>query len=274
MFKKAIVLIFSIFSIIQLSFAQGYDYDEESSDSSKFFVGANIGAYFANKKTAKLYSGAPGVTNFGYDQVLFSQQHSQVFRDYFIYEYKISEDPIEPVYKTTVELGIHAGYRLSNDVTIFLDLNSIQLKYDQFFTIEVIDPNNNTLIPDYRKIPIKGKESRFNLNLGTQISYYNEDETNAYFSLFGNVNGVQMEENYFVINNVEYQILHPTNGDLNIKPGGLGYGGGGGLGLKLGLNEKISSDLYYNLYYTKTNLNEFNKPFGIHHSIGIRIIWN
>jgi hypothetical protein len=274
MIQKPIVFIFFFFLIIQSSNAQEYDYEEETNDSSKFFIGVNVGAFFANNNSAKIYSGTPNITPLGYDFILRADNFERLFRNYFIHDIAIVEDPIDPSYKTSIEIGLHAGYQLGKDVSIFMDLNSSQLKYEQFFTIEVKNPSNNTLIPDYRKIPILGKESRFNFNLGTQISYYNENGTNAYISLFGNVNGVKMEENYIVINNVEYNLLHPTNGDINLKPGGVGYGGGGGLGLKLELTESISTDLYYNLYYTKINMNEFINSFGVHNSIGIRVIWN
>lgn len=272
--------LFILLALLPFSFlnAQEYDYDEEEdTTSTKFFIGVNIGAHFSSDKTALQYSGSPSTTDFGIEYYLFERQDlTQTFRDYFIHPFDIEEYPIEPRYQTTLEIGIHMGYQLTRDIAIFMDLNSVQLKYEQFITMSIRDPQNaNQLEPlTFEKIPLFGKESRFNFNLGTQISYYQQDATNAYLSVFGNFNAVQLEENYFVIDNIEYQILHPVNGNFNQKPAGVAYGGGGGLGIKFALSESILTDVYYNLYYTQTNLTENLNPYGFHNSIGLRLLWN
>ncbi len=256
-----------------------YKYDEVDSSKSRFFIGVNVAAFFTNAKTAGFYSGTPAITQFGVEHYLFDRQDlQQTFRDYFVHPYNREEIeyPLEPRYKTSVEIGLHVGYHLSNSFALYLDLNTVQLRYDQFVSIAIRDPQNaNTLEPKtFVQLPLIGRETRFNLNLGTQISYYQEGETNAYFNFFGNLNGVQLSENYFVVNEVEYQIQHPVNDDFNQTPGGIGYGAGGGLGLKFGISEHVSADLFYQVYYQQINLSENLQPYGYNHSLGMRVIWH
>ncbi len=149
-----------------------------------------------------------------------------------------------------------------------------QLKYEQTFTIAIDDPFNQSPEPTYEQIPIFGKEKRFNLNLGTQLSFYKQNKTTIYWSIFGNLNGVQLERNYFVINNREYEILFNNPQDITIKPSGIGFGGGTGAGLKYQVTNNILVDFTYNLYYTKTNITETIHPYGIHHGFMMRVLWN
>lgn len=280
MFKKSLLFSFLIFISLSSALAQKnwYEYEDKDSVRTGFFIGVNVGAFFANDKTAGFYSGSPSITQFGVEHYLFDRQDlQQTFRDYFVHPYSRDEIeyPVEPRYKTSVELGLHLGYQLNKILAFYMDINAMQLRFDQQVSVAVRDPQNaNSLEPiTYYRLPIIGRESRFNLNLGAQLSYYHVEETNAYVNLFGNVNGVRLSENYFVVDGVEYQIQHPVNGDFNQRPGGLGYGAGAGLGLKFGIAEHVSADLFYQLYYQQINLNENLKPYGYNHSVGIRVIW-
>ena len=149
-----------------------------------------------------------------------------------------------------------------------------QLKYEQTFSIAIDDPNNQSPEPTYQQIPILGTEKRFNFNLGTQLSFYKQDKTTMYWAIFGNLNGVQLVRNYFVINDKEYEIIHNTPQDPSIKPGGIGFGAGSGFGLKYQISNSILVDLTYNLYFSKTNMTENIQPYGIHHGLMMRILWN
>lgn len=275
---KAVLFSFSVL-LSSLAFSQTYNYEDEDTTKTKFFIGVNLGGHFVNNKTAVFYSGSPSITQFGVESFLFGNQPQvrQVFIDYFgTTEYNIEEYPFEPRYQSAFELGLNLGFQITDGIAFFLDLNSISLRYEQFLTVGIDVPQNqNSLEPvRFEKLPLFGRESRFNFNLGTQLSYYNENGTNAYLSLFGNLNGVQLEENYFEVNSQRYDILHPVDGNFNQKPSGLGYGGGAGLGLKFEVTEDILADIYYNLYYNQINLAENLKPYGFHNSVGIRVLWH
>lgn len=252
-----------------------YEDDEELEDTVKFSFGINFGAYFSNNKTAEIYSGRPDITPFSIPFILSQPFNQQAIRDYFRFDYYIAEYPIETRYRTASEIGGHIEYNLSEVINLYLDVNITQLKFEQFFTVGIIEPNNGRIDGDrLEQIPLFGEENRFHLNLGAQFSMYHDEYSNFYFSLFGSLNNTQMRRNYFVINNIEYEIFHVALDRPNQRLGGIGYGGGTGLGFKYKIMDHLTTDFYYNLSYAQTNLSEAFQPFGFNHGLGIRIIWH
>jgi len=270
----------SVISLLLMLFftsTQVYSQDEydEKIDSVRFVFGLNFGAHFANSNTASLYTGSPNVSPFGIDYIFNRPFNQQVFDQFFNNPYEIAEYPFNPKYRAASEIGFHTAYKFGPDWsnTIYLDFNIAQVKFEQNFTVAIYDPQNQIPGPTYQQFPIFGRENRFHLNLGTQWSLYHDEGSNAYFSLFGNLNNVQMRRNYIVIDDREYEIFHRNVDRPSERLGGVGYGGGGGLGFKFSLTEDIIADFYYNLYYTQINFKEEFKPYGVQHSLGIRFIW-
>lgn len=62
------------------------------------------------------------------------------------------------------------------------------------------DPYNQMPGPTYKQYAIIGEEERYHINLGTQLSFFNGESSNAYFSFFANLNNVRLKRNYIVIN--------------------------------------------------------------------------
>lgn len=280
MFNK-FFLILCFFSLSGLNaFSQDdylYEDNEDKIDTIRFFIGANLSAYFANKETAKIYSGSPSVTNFGIEFILNNEiNRRNVFDPFFNNNpYSIVDYPLESRYQTAFNLGLHAGYQFWKNQSVYAELNAVQLDYEQLFVIGVVDPFNQTISPlTFEQFGIFGKETRFNFNLGTQVSYYNESGTNAYFSFFGNVNAVRMEENYIFIANRQFDIYHPVNNDIFVRPSGIGYGGGAGTGLKFNISENLFADIFYQFTHTKINFNEQFQPFATQHGFGLRVLWH
>lgn len=247
---------------------------ETEKDTNRFFIGFNLGAHFPNKNTAFIYTGRPSVTPYGIPWIFNNPNYQQELNDYFEYPYRISEYPQQPAYKSEVELGVHAGYEISKKLSVFIEMNAVQLDYEQFFTVTIEDPRNQSPGPVYEQIPIIGEENRFHLNFGGQFNYFQNETQAAYISFFGNINNVSMRRNYIVINNVEYPIHHFDENRPDLRPGGVGFGFGAGLGYRFLLSEHILLDPYYQLYRSQINMSEEIQPTGIHHSVGIRILWN
>jgi|GEM_PF-1488025 len=273
-------LIFSLLAFFSLTFGlsaqDDYDYDDDELEATvKFSFGINFGAYFSSNKTAEIYSGRSTITQFGIDFILFEQQFSQqVIRDYFRYDYYIAEYPIQTRYRTASEIGGHIEYNLNDAIDLYLDVNITQLKFEQFFTVGINEPNTGRLDDTFEQIPIFGEENRFHLNLGAQFSMYHDEQANFYFSVFSSIINTQMRRNYLVINNLEYEIFHLAFDRPNQRLGGIGYGGGTGLGFKYRLTDHLTTDFYYNLSYNQVNLSEAFQPYGFNHGLGMRIIWH
>jgi hypothetical protein len=274
--QKTLLLIFVLFTIKSLN-AQNdgaYNYMEEQEDTSKFFIGINFGGYFPNQNTAAMYSGTQGSTPFGIQSVLSNPFYKPTFDNYFNqHPYSIGEYPFEPTYKTAFEIGLHAGYRLSKRFSLFLDFNTVQLRYEQAFTIAIDDPNNQQVGPTFEQVPIFGKENRISVNFGMQYNFYTNGKSTAYLPVFANATDVEMKSNYFVVNNQQYELFHYNYNLPEQRIGGIGYGGGTGLGFKFHLNDQILADLYYNLIYTEINLKTGFKERGIQNGLGVRILW-
>ena len=271
--KNLNFLLIFVFTIPLYSYSQDDYLTEGGEDTSRFSIGVNLGAHFANKNTSVIYTGSPRYTSFNIPTILNNQLYKPTFDAFFQHAYSVAEYPFEPRYKTTFEIGIHLNYQLFDFQSIFFEFNSTQLKFEQAFTIAVDDPNNGIVGPTFLQFPIIGKENRFHLNLGTQLSLYKDEGNDVYFSIFANVNDIELQENYIVINNIKYNVFHGSVNTPNNRPGGIGYGGGAGMGYKFTLNENIVADIYYNLYYTQSNMNENLQSYGTHSSFGLRVLW-
>lgn len=271
-------LYFFLITIVLLPSAksqEAYNYMDEQIDSSKFFVGINLGAYFANSESARFYAGTPNITPYGIDYILSNPMNQATFNEYFDnYNYYIVEYPIKSVYNTSFEIGFHGGYRLSKKFSTFLDFNTTQLDYKQAFTVAIDNPANQMPGPTLEQIPILGEENRFYLNLGAQFNYYSNGNSTAYLSVFANATNVQLKRNYIVIDNREYEIYHQDIYQSNQRIGGTAYGGGGGLGYKFHLTNNILADLYYNFYLAEIYLKENFRSRNIQNALGIRILWS
>ncbi len=274
------------FTLFILALISSFLYSQEDAEveGGNLFFGLNLGVFQSNNKTAVIYNG--NVTTYGVNY-FFQNQFIQPELDlYFKYDYRIESfaDPSLMRYRPTLNIGGHGGIKLSENASVYADVNLLQLKVEDFFTVAINNPNDPTTIGEtYEQIPIFGEESRTNINLGIQSNFYNENGITAYFNLFGNVNTTRLDKNYFVINNKVYTIVHNAiangnnNGQVNLQqtvpPGGVGYGGGAGLGAKYKFNDKFTFDANYYAIYTRTNMNVDLKPFGLNHALVARIIW-
>ena len=271
---KAIYILLALTLFTSFVNAQDWADEEETFDAPFFFFGINAGAFFPNSNTAYIYTGASNVSSYGIDYILSVPSYKITFDAYFQYPYSLEELPQSPSYKTAVDVGLHAGVNLGGGNTVYLDINSSNLNYEQVFTLAIDDPYNQSPEPTYRQLPIIGKETRVNLNIGTQLALLNKKKTTIYWSAFGNLNNTKLERNYIIIDDREYEIIHSNPQLPNVQPGGIGYGGGSGVGVKYKLTNRIIADLTYNFYYTKTKMNDNIQGFGIHNGVTLRVIWN
>ncbi len=289
-------LLLTLIGVLTLSMnAQNDEEMETEEEGASLFLGINIGAFKANKKTAIMYNAGydyfeDGTKNEGYygaNYYFNNYFFKQAVFQYFKYDYKIVgfASPEEATYQVAMNIGGHAGIKLDESVAVYAELNYAKINFKNVFTVAVANSNDPTLIgqPRLEQIPVFGQESRTNLNVGVQTNYYNDGLAIGYFNFFANVNNAKLEKNYFRINGVNYQILHNNyingqNGNQNVfkasRPtGGTGFGGGIGTGMKYKFNDKFTFDLNYNALFVRTKMYANLKPFGLNHSLVFRIIW-
>ena len=201
--------------------------------------------------------------------------YQQQIQDYFNNNPIVDiEYPLQPAYRIASEIGLHAEYSMGKSLqnALFVDVNIAQLQFEQFFVIGTNDPFNQTLDPiTYEQVPLFGNENRFYFNLGLNLSLYQTEQANAYFTVFASMNNTQMRRNYFVLGDFEYEIFHRSFDRPDLRLGGIGFGGGTGIGFKYDLTEHLVADFYYNLYYVENTLNDSFEPYGIQNALGTRI---
>lgn len=244
--------------------------EEETESGANLKIGVNVGGYFANDSSAFLYNGY--YTNFGIPYIFSNANYKNQLINYFKYSYSLYSLPQNIKYRPAMNIGIHLALENKGNA-LYMDVNFAQLEIQDQFTVAVDDPNNNSPEPTYDQIPIFGHEKRLNVNLGYKTQFYEEDKIGVYWPLFANINSVQMIDNYIVIGTNKIPILHNLPNQPNVKPNGIGFGGGTGLGATYKINDKFTFDLSYNLIYTKIHYDSVINYFGLNQSILFRIIW-
>lgn len=285
-----------LFSFADSLFAQDNDTYEEDDVKGNFFVGVNVGSFFANKKTAMKYSGFSPNT-LGVEWFFNNPLNEARLREFFDGQpYKIDQQDLADLpnrmrYRASWDIGGIAGVRLNEGVDLFVEANVAQLKTENIFVVEVTPSSNtNNIDADrYRQIPVFGKEERLNLNLGIRVKVFDENNLSVQIPLFGNFNSVKLKENYFLLeetqapiqiyhNSQNIQVIGGQISNSNTQPpGGVGYGFGSGLIFNYQIMPTIAFEINYNLMYSKVTVDRFlDPPFaatGIQQNVLFRVIW-
>lgn len=251
-----------------------------SQEDKGIFLGVNIGAHIANKKTAIMYSGGSNFSLYGIEWAFSHPNYKPDFDNYFQYPYEIVELPQDMTYRPSLEIGGIIGYNIDQSLGFYLEANFGMLKIQDVFVVEIKDPTATSVNYPLEQFPVFGEEQRFNLNAGFRFTVFENNGVVGYLPLFGNFNSVKVERNFFVVNNKQYNIVHNIQGITNERPGGNGFGGGSGFGIKYRLSDQFVLDASYNAIYSKVTMikessiqPEFSSR-GIHHSILLRILWD
>ena len=89
---------------------------------------------------------------------------------------------------------------------------------------------------------------------------------------------MRLKENYIVVNNQQYNIIHNSSTQNNQSqvnsPGGYGLGFGSGLIFNYFINKDLSFDFGYHIQYSKTNFSEQLNEWGVQQSLFARVIVN
>ena len=242
------------------------------SQNNNFVIGINGGAYLANNNTAILYGG--NYTSYNVSSIFNNAITKPAFDQFFQYPYSIYDIPIDIKYSLGTEIGFHL-WSQKRKSKIYVDINFSDLKVQDFITIAVDDPNNQSVDPNYVPISITGKEKRNMINLGILKTIYQESNISILAPFFLQVLEVKISENFIIVNNQQYNIPH-NNSSLNLNQSTSTYGLGIGSGLALNyfIDKDLSFDIGYHIQYCKTNFSKQLNPWGIQQSFFGRIVLN
>jgi len=256
------------------------------SQDKKFFVGLNVGVKFANKNYAYRYTGA-------YNNelpVLLQQQqvHQQIYqildnKDFSFYEFNESFK-----YTPAINYGVILGYAVSPNLQASIDANFSQPKVETTFSIEIIDPSNQTSQENIMIGHVLGKEGRFNGKFNLDY-IFDGDKAHFIIGLQGLFLSWRMEQLLYELNDEKwiynaYSVHTPTN-NITKKTSGSGWGYGINIGVDYRLNKKLVAQLMYQPYfsrveylYTKSQIQNAGSIYPgianrLEHDLTLRIHW-
>ncbi len=251
----------------QLTFYPFQDDDdewEEDEDTGRGFgIGINLGVYFANKNSAVFYN---GTCAFDINDNIASCRtiedrlriNMNVYNDVIElldlsgYDFYMAYDdyPVNMRYDPSILFGIHMAYNLNYETSIFLDLNSTNLKTHGRWTLETTAPAPAGTLRDLREFDITGEENRINIRVGYRGGWVINEGSNFYLEAGPSMLGVKFKENYITLWNdqgmsQDYNLMVGYNGlgsqitNYNAAQTGVGYGFFIGAGLQFIMAEQF-----------------------------------
>jgi hypothetical protein len=256
--------------------------------------GINIGMYFANNFSAQYYSGEPFNENnisyvlnnkYWYEEIQQELNSNRVYNtfdwlppaDYssafaaWKSQYDIQPGdkawwiyyPLEMKYDAAISPGFYAKYNFNNTTGVFLQSNYVELKTSGAFQL-VIDTVTYTSEPGFRTGFIRGKERRSTIDIGISKFYRTGEFTSIFIETGLHMNSTKVLESRIQIGKREYNIVdryssggfvpNSNNYEYDIYQGGIGFGIFLNGGLKFILNEQVSIDPGFSVYYKNLNL--------------------
>lgn len=297
--------------------AQVYNYEDGEGplppDSIRgFYVGLNIGAYFANKNTARIYDGSGYLRNgeiidkynnlystwlyqalFGTPQAIDRTNDAMdgvVDQDYVRIDG--TDFPQEMTYRGSFMFGGHLRYMFNADFGVFTEISGTFPVTVGQFTIQRNSPSPDPTQNNYiEKFGIRGEEQRFMVNLGVHKvmgrkaaeSRGKEPSILPYFDLGGSVTFTKFEENFIDLgerveygnSTVDLTVFYNSQGSYLDQANvltGAGFGGFAALGMQVTIGRKFTIDLGYVANLQTIKLGEMNET-GFQHQIVLKAIY-
>lgn len=247
--------------------AQGDDEWEEEDEwddgeeERGFSIALNIGAYFANKTTANLYNGTclfnvvndpSGVRCYDIFTRLTLNINDINFINNFYgtqsFEAPFDMHPTNMRYNPSFMYGLNIKYYLSWLEAITFDINAVQLKTIDQFTLRFIGGEiQQNQQQDIRLFTIAGEESRFQMKLGYQHGWEMNGTSQFYMDFGGSMLGAKLETNYVTVAEKDYQLILGAQNPqqiLNFQPKTqVGFGFFLGCGASIAFENRVNMDI-------------------------------
>jgi hypothetical protein len=304
---KLIFPIGLLFSV-QMATAQVYNYEDGEGpvppDSVKgLYVGLNLGVYFANSNTARMYAG------YGYDRGGFILPFENSWLNQAIqgnpqainrtstavglapgeWTFDESDMPLLMEYSGSFLYGAHLRYMFNSDFGVFAEINGTNPVTVGEFTIQAQTASPDPLQNDrFRRFGIRGEEQRLIINLGLHRVMGREAAERKgkvpsilpYIDLGANMTMVRFEENFInlgdLVGTVDLMTILNNQGQfIDLQPNiltGVGFGGFGGVGAQITIGQKFTINIGYVASLEQVKLGELNER-GIQHQFVLRAIY-
>lgn len=247
------------------------------------FVGVNVGTKIANRNYAFRYSGI--YNYFGTEAtqleatLVNNETNYNIIRDLLGgYDFQVPFDAYSQNIRYTPGLltGVTLGYIISPNLQVSADGNFNKLKVKDVFTIQVFDPNVQTVDEQYQLGNIYAEESRFEARFNFD---YIADGNKARFIIGGS--GIysfwRIDEHVAIFRThtmplfSQFSLVPP--GENNVVRG-AGWGLGLNLGVEYPINDKIVSQIMYQPYQTFVDYGiAINKRILLQHDLTVRFLW-
>lgn len=303
------ILLVAVLATVSIhSSAQVYNYEDGEGptppDSVRgLYIGLNLGAYFANKNTARIYDGhgyrrsgeiIKSFTSTWLNQAIQGTPQAEDRTSTAMglapgeWIFTESDMPGTMTYSGSFLYGGHLRYMFSSDFGVFLELNGTNPVTVGEFTIQDLTASGTdpSQVQTFRKFGIRGEEQRLMVNAGLHRVMFREQRERQgkstailpYVDAGFNMTFVKFQENFIELGsqgNVDLMAFYNNQGvfqdNANVLTG-VGFGGFAALGAQITIGRKFTIDMGYSASFETIKLGEV-KELGIQHQLLFKAIY-
>ncbi len=265
--KKLKLLIF--LSIPLIGFGQDDENFEESS-AHRMYISVHGGGFHASKKTATYYdgSGDNNIVRIISIPTIYDQIYNKIGYDFYMGDY-----PLKPRYKIGVNLGVDAGWWLSDYTALTIGVAYSNLKLNETFTLYADDPANPFGEPMIYPQQILATEQRFQFDLGLHHDVGANEKYMTFFEWGANFAALKpVKHEIFVENSLRYNLMYQPNIVNNAPRTEIGYGFYAAMGCRMSFQSNMAIDFGMKGYLQRLKLNDI-QGFMISELIFLRFVY-
>lgn len=261
MIKKFAFIIFYNLIFVGVIFSQDNEELEVSNNEKEFhsvYFSITGGGFHASKKTGVYYN---GLGENSITRVIGIQQiRDQIFNK-LGYDFQMGEYPAEVRYKFGINLGIEAGFWVSEYTAVTLGADYVKLNISEAFTLEADNPANLNGDPLIYPQQILANEQRFQFNLGLHHDVGDNYKAMTFFEWGLNFNAMKVLKHEILIEeSLRYSLLYQFNQFEVRNRTGMGFGAFAAFGVRMGFENNMALDFGLKGYFQRVKFvdNQYN----------------
>jgi hypothetical protein len=267
MIKNVAFLYFILLSAV--TYAQDSENADENSDH-RIYLSVMGGGFHASKKSAAYYDGS-GENSI--DRVLsIPQIYDQIYNK-IGYNFVLGSFPAAARYRIGVDLGLEAGFWMSEYTALTIGVDYLNLNVSETFTLEVENPANPFGDPLIYPEQIIAKEQRFQFNLGLHHDVGANEKMMTFFEWGLNFNALKPVKHEIIVEELlRYNLMYQLNYFTFTPKTYIGYGGFIGFGCRMRFQKSMALDFGLKAYLQKIKISDF-QSFAFSELLFIRIVY-